>query len=57
MSRSRRCAQADVDLVSAMTFNNVPEAVGVARAAASAGLPLSLSFMVDPAGRLLTGPR
>jgi homocysteine S-methyltransferase len=48
--------QADVDLVSAMTFNNIPEAVGVARAAATAGLPLSLSFMVDSAGRLLTGP-
>jgi S-methylmethionine-dependent homocysteine/selenocysteine methylase len=46
---------AGVDLVSAMTFNNVPEAVGVARAAASAGLPLSLSFMVDAAGRLTTG--
>jgi homocysteine S-methyltransferase len=49
-------AQAGVDLVSAMTFNNVPEAIGVARAAASAGLPLSLSFMVDSTGRLLTGP-
>lgn len=48
--------RADVDVVSAMTFNNVPEAVGVARAAAKAGLPLSLSFMVDRAGRLLTGP-
>lgn len=48
--------QAGVDLVGAMTFNNVPEAVGVARAAAGAGLPLSLSFMVDSAGRLLTGP-
>jgi homocysteine S-methyltransferase len=47
--------QADVDLVSAMTFNNTPEAVGVARAAAQAGLPLSMSFMVDTAGRLLTG--
>ena len=47
---------AEVDLVSAMTFNSVPEAVGVARAAAKAGLPLSLSFMVDPSGRLPTGP-
>ena len=46
---------AGVDLVSAMTFNSVPEGVGVARAAAGAGLPLSLSFMVDPAGRLLGG--
>ena len=48
--------QADVDLVSAMTFNNVPEAVGLARAAAKAGLPLSLSFMVTSSGRLLAGP-
>jgi homocysteine S-methyltransferase len=48
--------QAGVDLVSALTFNNIPEGVGVARAAANAGLPLSLSFMVDPTGRLLTGP-
>jgi homocysteine S-methyltransferase len=48
--------QAGVDLVSAMTFNSVPEGVGLARAVASAGLPLSLSYMVDPAGRLLTGP-
>lgn len=49
-------ARAGVDLVSAMTFNNVPEAIGVARAAANVGLPLSLSFMVDSAGRLTTGP-
>jgi homocysteine S-methyltransferase len=42
--------------VSALTFNNVPEAVGLARAAAQEGLPLSMSFMVDTDGRLLTGP-
>jgi S-methylmethionine-dependent homocysteine/selenocysteine methylase len=48
--------EAGVDLVSAMTFNNVPEAVGVARAAASAGLPLSMSFMVDATGCIRTGP-
>jgi S-methylmethionine-dependent homocysteine/selenocysteine methylase len=47
--------EAKVDLVSAMTFNSVPEAVGVARAAARTGLPLSMSFMVDPSGRLTTG--
>ncbi len=46
---------AEVDIVSALTVNNVPEAVGVARAAARQGLPLSVSFMVDGAGRLLTG--
>lgn len=32
-------ATAGVDLVEAMTFNSVPEAVGLARAAADAGLP------------------
>lgn len=48
--------EAGVDVVNAMTFNSVPEAIGVARAAARAGLPLSMSFMVDGAGRLLTGP-
>jgi homocysteine S-methyltransferase len=47
---------AGVDLVSVMTFSSVAEAVGVARAAAKAGLPLSLSFMVDPTGKLPTGP-
>ncbi len=48
--------QAGVDVVSAMTFNNIPEAVGLARAAASARLPLSLSFVVDTTGKLRTGP-
>lgn len=47
--------QARVDLVSAMTFNNVPEAIGIARAAAAAGLPLSLSFSLGSDHRLLTG--
>jgi S-methylmethionine-dependent homocysteine/selenocysteine methylase len=47
--------EARVDLVSAMTFNSVPEAVGLSRAAAAAGLPLSLSFMVDASGTVLTG--
>jgi S-methylmethionine-dependent homocysteine/selenocysteine methylase len=47
--------EAGVDLVSAMTFNSVPEAVGLSRAAAAAQLPLSMSFMVDGTGRVLTG--
>ena len=47
--------EAGVDLVSAMTFNSVPEAIGVARAAAGAHLPLSMSFMVNHSGRVLTG--
>jgi homocysteine S-methyltransferase len=48
--------QANVDLVSAMTFNNIPEAVGLARAAASFDLPLSLSFSLDHKHKLNSGP-
>ncbi|MEY2396937.1 MAG: homocysteine S-methyltransferase [Actinomycetota bacterium] len=50
-------ARAGVDLVSALTFNGVAEAVGVARAANRAGLPLCMSFIVDhETSRLQTGP-
>ncbi len=48
--------KAGVDIVSAMTFNNIPEAVGIARAAAHIDLPLSLSFTLDSTCRLKTGP-
>jgi homocysteine S-methyltransferase len=48
--------RAEIDFVTAMTFNSVPEGVGLARAAAKASLPLSLSFIVDSTGRLATGP-
>jgi len=48
--------RAEVDFVSAVTFNNVPEAVGVARAAARIGLPLSISFTLDSNHRLKSGP-
>lgn len=47
---------AGVDLAKAMTFNNVPEAVGVARAAARANLPLEISFTLDSNHRLKSGP-
>jgi len=43
-------------LLSAMTFNNVQEAIGVARAAARHDLPLSLSFSLDEHHRLNSGP-
>ena len=48
--------KAEVDLVEAMTFNNVPEAVGVARAAARAGLPLAILFTLDETAHLASGP-
>jgi homocysteine S-methyltransferase len=46
----------EVDFVWAATFNNVPEAVGVARATARAGLPLTISFTLDSNHRLKSGP-
>ncbi|MBJ8337598.1 homocysteine S-methyltransferase family protein [Antrihabitans sp. YC3-6] len=46
-------ASAGVDLVEAMTFNDVPEVVGLARAAAVVGLPLSVSFTLDNSTRRL----
>jgi len=49
-------ALAEVDIVEAMTFNNVAEAVGVARAGARAGLPVSISFTLDSNHRLHSGP-
>ena len=49
-------ARAGVDLVEALTFNNVPEAVGVARAGARFGLPISVSFTLDGTSRLHSGP-
>jgi homocysteine S-methyltransferase len=48
--------RAQIDLVSALTFNNVPEAVGVSRAAARSGLPLTISFTLDSTSRLKSGP-
>ncbi|OKH85089.1 DNA helicase RuvA [Mycobacterium sp. ST-F2] len=50
-------ARAGVDLVEAMTFNGIPEVIGLARAAARAGLPLSVSLTLDHAtNRLPSGP-
>ncbi len=48
--------EAEVDLVLAMTFNNIPESIGVARAAAKVGLPLAISLSLDSSSRLNTGP-
>src|SRR5215207_5210671 len=50
-------ARAGVDLVEAMTFNSVPEVIGLSRAAARVGLPLSVSFTLDNSTRrLVSGP-
>lgn len=44
-----------VDFVWAATFNAIPEAVGVARAAAKVDVPLGLSFMLGADHRLRSG--
>ena len=46
---------AGADMVSAVTMNYSEEAVGIARAAKSAGLPSVISFTVETDGRLPSG--
>jgi homocysteine S-methyltransferase len=48
--------RAGVDFVGAATFNNIPEAVGVARAAARIDMPLNIAFTLDGNHRLKSGP-
>src|ERR1700759_410105 len=48
-------ADTPVDLVSALTITYVDEAVGITRAALSAGLPVVISFTVETDGRLPSG--
>ena len=47
--------EADVDLALAMTFNNIRESIGVAKAAAKIGVPLAISFIVNSESKLDTG--
>jgi S-methylmethionine-dependent homocysteine/selenocysteine methylase len=44
------------DMAVAATFNNVPEAIGVIRAANKAGIPIGVSLTLTPEGRLRSGP-
>jgi homocysteine S-methyltransferase len=48
-------ASSAADMVCAMTMNYVEEALGIARAAQQAGMPVTLSFTVETDGRLPTG--
>jgi S-methylmethionine-dependent homocysteine/selenocysteine methylase len=48
-------ADAGADMVTAITMTNTPEAIGIARAAAAAGMPSALSFTLETDGRLPTG--
>ena len=51
----RSLASAGVDVVSAITMTYANEAIGVARAAAEAGIPSVISFTVETDGRLPSG--
>ena len=46
---------AGADMVGAITMTNIPEAIGVTRAAQEFGLPVAVSFTVETDGRLPTG--
>lgn len=48
-------AEADVDMVTALTFTQAEEAIGAVRAAGEFGLPIAVSFTVETDGRLPTG--
>jgi homocysteine S-methyltransferase len=48
-------AATDVDMVTAMTFTQSDEAIGVVRAANKVGLPSVVSFTVETDGKLPTG--
>ena len=48
-------AKAGVDEIAAITLTNTPEAIGIARAAKNAGLPVVLSFTVETDGTLPGG--
>jgi S-methylmethionine-dependent homocysteine/selenocysteine methylase len=48
-------AAAGVDMVSAITMTYAEEAIGIANAAAAAGIPVAISFTVETDGRLPSG--
>jgi S-methylmethionine-dependent homocysteine/selenocysteine methylase len=48
-------SQTEADMVTAITMNYVEEAIGIARAAKAAGMPVVISFTVETDGKLPTG--
>jgi S-methylmethionine-dependent homocysteine/selenocysteine methylase len=53
--QARAFAEAGAQMISAITMTYVEEAIGVARAAGSVGLPAVISFTVETDGRLPSG--
>ena len=50
-------AGAGANMLTAITMTNVPEAIGVTRAARALGAPVAISFTVETDGRVPTGDR
>lgn len=48
-------AKAGVDMISAVTISSHGEAIGIAKAAATVGKPVALSFTLETDGRLISG--
>lgn len=53
--QARVFAAAGADMITAITATNVPEAIGITRAAQAEGMPAVISFTVETDGRLPTG--
>jgi S-methylmethionine-dependent homocysteine/selenocysteine methylase len=51
----RTFSETDADMITAITLNSIEEAVGIARAAQSVGMPVAISFTVETDGKLPTG--
>ena len=50
-------ADTEADMLTAFTLTNTAEAIGIARAAKAAGMPVALSFTLETDGKLPTGER
>jgi homocysteine S-methyltransferase len=48
-------AEAGADMIGALTITNIPEAIGIARAAQKSGLPVMISFTLETDGKLPAG--
>ncbi|MDA7426976.1 homocysteine S-methyltransferase family protein [Primorskyibacter aestuariivivens] len=56
MTQLAALKSAGADIACAQTFNNIPEAIGVTRAAERIGLPVAVYFSLDSKSRLNSGP-
>ena len=48
-------AEGGADLITAITMTNIPESIGIVRAARAAGMPVAIAFTLETDGKLPTG--